>query len=225
MITGGGFVPSGQQTGTAVKFVFSCPLVLTATVCSPLTSTVSSDGMSNVSETSSILVIWELKVVNFWRLITRQWNFKTWFSSCCKSLGKFCPCLYAQNLSFHKVKATFRCPWEIINFSIPCCYFTLFLYHFSQNRGPLLHCSRIQVLTSHSTIGHWRISSHCFLLCLHLKKLSFMFPLLSDKLSLGGHTQCLLAALFPCSLKYLITVSFKLDVHIYYFEMSQEVFQ
>ena len=144
---------------------------------------------------------------------------------CWKFWGKFRLCPHAQTFFLHKVKASFRCPWEIINVFFSCNFFTFFLYIWVETEIPVWCFSRIQAFTSYSTSTHiggfphiafcpgiWRNFASC---CLH----NWM------TLSGGGSPKCLSAALLTCFLAYLITFSLKLAVYKNYFDIFQGIFQ
>ena len=153
MIIGGSFVPSAQQARTTVKCVFSWPLVLTATVFAPLMSTVLV-GWHIKCESDLIHIgdLGQLKVMS----LSKNNNIRMKFQNliiigCWKFGGKFHLCLRAQTFSLHKVKAPFRCSWEILNVFFSCNPFTFFLYHLGQNRDPsltLLQNPGLHLLTS-----------------------------------------------------------------------------
>ena len=73
---------------------------------------------------------------------------------CWKFGGKFHSCPQAQTYSLYKVKAPFRCPWEIINvFShavlLPSCTILV------ETEIPFWRCSRILVFASCPTSSHF----------------------------------------------------------------------
>ena len=147
----------------------------------------------------------QLKVLNLSKINNIRIKFQNLILiGCWKFGGKFYLCPHAQTFSLHKVKTPFRCPWDITSVLCVCAILSpnscIILV---QTENPVWHHSRIQVLTSCSTSGHfggfprialfclgiWRSVSSC---CLH----SLM------ALSMGGGPECLSAALLPCFLAY-----------------------
>ena len=64
---------------------------------------------------------------------------------CWKFLDKFHSCPHSQTFSLHKVKAPFRCPWEIINVLFSCNPFTFFFKknpYFREREGETPKCMR-----------------------------------------------------------------------------------
>ena len=176
MIIGSSFVPSAQRARTTVRCVFSRPPVLAAKVYALLTPTVLLHSTSKVSGTSSY---WWFGTA---ASLSKIYNIRIKFQNlilidCWKFGGKFHSCPQAQTYSLYKVKAPFRCPWEIINVFLSCNPFTFFLCHLGRNREPSL---MLLYNLGHHLLLHIQPLILNFPLPWHLKKFFSLLPPQSD---------------------------------------------
>lgn len=202
--------------------VFLWALVLKAMVFAPFMSTVLLDGTSNVSGTSSMLVIWDR-----WKLLSllKTDNIKMKYQNliltgCWKFLGKFRSCPHVQT-SLHKVKAPFRGPWEIIDVFFSWNCFIFFSYILFETEISVRCFSRIRAFTSCSTSGYFGGFPH-ITFCPGIQK-SFASCCLHNLVTLsgGGGRKYLSAGSVACFLAYLITFSLKLAVRENHFDIFQ----